>query len=363
MKLPHNFDFCIIGGGLAGLAVADKLLEQQASVCLIDTGDIASGASGTPLGLVNPATGRYGTKAWRAEVCYNAITSDLEQIQAQTDEVFYKSTGILRPAQDEKMARRMKENSEQQNWPDGWCKWLEKDDVENINPDLRCVDGGIWLPKGLTVNVELYLKAKAQILREKGLQVFANVDYEIQESCKHFECVLSNGSKFGAAHLIHTSGFDTKKSAYWNFLPLIAVKGQVAIFESPVAAEFDYSISALGYMASISNQKFVAGSTYEHHFEHREPDNEGLKYLINRLGKVYPKLFSEAVLINQWAGVRASTPNRMPLLGQHPDHENIYVFAGLGSKGMLYSNYLADFLVQHIFEDKTLPEEVSLARL
>lgn len=363
MKFPQTFDFCVLGGGLAGLAIAGSLLDKGATVCLIDTAEIASGASGTPLGLVNPATGRFGTKAWRADECLTAITTDLEQVQAHTDKTFYKNTGILRPAQDAKMARRMKENAEQQDWPENWCNWLVKSEIAAINPEVRCVDGGIWLPKGLTVHVELYLKEKARVLSQKGLNIYTRADYKIQESARNFECVLSHGTKFEAKQLIHTSGFDTKNSAYWNFLPLIPVKGQVAIFESPAASEFDYSISALGYMASLSNRKFVAGSTYEHHFDHRAPDKEGLEYLIKRLGKVYPALFKEAVLIDQWAGVRASTPNRKPFLGQHPDHENIYVFAGLGSKGMLYSSYMAQLLAQFILEAQALPKEISVSRL
>ena len=42
----ENFDFCIIGGGLAGLSCAYHLAEKGASVALLEKSDIGAGASG-----------------------------------------------------------------------------------------------------------------------------------------------------------------------------------------------------------------------------------------------------------------------------------------------------------------------------
>lgn len=362
MSDQSNFDFCVFGAGLAGISVAQKLLDKGASVYLIDINQIASGASGTPLGLVNPATGRFGTKTWRAEECFEAISSGLEYIQSKTPVQFYKNTGILRPAQDAKMASRMKENTIEQHWPDGWCQWLDKSDVHSINPDLNCVDGGMWLPEGLTVNVEVYLKTKVEYLKKKGLKVSENTGYTIQKERNRFKIKLDE-KLLGADSVIYATGNETKEIEDWKFLPVHSIKGQLAIFKSPKAADFDYSISALGYIASISKSLFIAGSTYEHKFDHKTPDKEGLEYLIKRLGKVYPALFKDAELVNQWAGVRASSPNRKPFVGQHPEIGNMYVFAGLGSKGLLYSEYLGTKLADFITQSAPIPKEVSLDRI
>lgn len=362
MPSPTHFDFCVLGAGLAGLSISDKLIQKGASVCLIDTGDIASGASGTPLGLVNPATGRFGTKTWRSEQCYSGIASDLEKVQDQSPVQFFKRTGILRPAQDEKMASRMKENAEQQDWPEGWCKWLNKEEIRFINPELNCVEGGMWLPKGLTVNSGLYLKSKTDLLKKKGLKVYTNARYETEADRSSFKISLQK-KVLQATSIIYATGNETKYLKYWDFLRLNPIKGQLAIFDTPKAGDFDYSISALGYIASISKTRFIAGSTYEHHFDHKEPDEKGAQYLIKRLSKVYPALFKEAALADQWAGVRASAPNRKPYIGRHPDNEHMYVFTALGSKGLMYSDYLGDLLISYIFDSTPLPKEVSLDRI
>jgi glycine/D-amino acid oxidase-like deaminating enzyme len=361
--LPNSthFDFFVLGAGLAGLSISGKLLQKGASVCLIDTGDIASGASGTPLGLVNPATGRFGTKTWRAEECYSGISSDLEKVQEQTPVKFYKKTGILRPSQDKKMASRMKDNTQQQDWPEGWCTWLNKDEIRSINPELNCVDGGMWLPKGLTVDSGLYLKSKADLLKDKGLKVCTNMQYEIETSQSSFTISTQN-EVLQAKWIIYATGDKTGELEPWRFLPFNLIKGQLAIFDTPKAGDFDYSISALGYIASISKTRFIAGSTYEHDFDHGKPDDEGAEYLIKRLNKVYPALFEEATLVDQWAGVRASSPNRKPFLGSHPENEDIFVFAGLGSKGLMYSDYLGSLLADYITDEIKLPKEISISR-
>jgi len=73
-------------------------------------------------------------------------------------------------------------------------------------------------------------------------------------------------------------------------------------------------------------------------------------------------------LKSQWAGVRASTPDKMPIIGPHKTVKNLYLLAGLGSKGLLYSAYLADMLIQNITgsskesESGIIAEEVHIKR-
>ena len=59
---PPIFDFCILGAGIAGLSLADALQEKGYRVIVLEKNDIASGASGSPGALVNPAAGRRAKK-------------------------------------------------------------------------------------------------------------------------------------------------------------------------------------------------------------------------------------------------------------------------------------------------------------
>ncbi|NBY41195.1 MAG: FAD-dependent oxidoreductase [Flavobacteriia bacterium] len=41
------------------------------------------------------------------------------------------------------------------------------------------------------------------------------------------------------------------------------------------------------------------------------------------------------MVVDQAAGIRPTTPDRKPLMGQHKDYKKLYLFNGLGAKGYL----------------------------
>lgn len=361
--MSPQFDFCILGAGLAGLSLADALQERDFSTVVIDKSDVGSGASGTPGGLVNPATGRRATKAWKAEQCYQAISDNLEKIQTETKEQFFYKNGLLRPALLEKMAQKMKEQYEKTTWPDGWCQWKSEGEIKEIHPGIKCVDGGLWLPIGLTVDIGTYIKAYAQFLKDQDVRFFLNQQPKIVSNHNTWILELERET-VKAENLVFAIGHHTTESPFWNWLPVHLIKGQVATFKSDDGVlSFSHSISSLGYMALTGeSDQFVQGSTYEHDFEDLEPDAEGEAYLRKRMRRTLPQLEKKVTVSEQWAGVRVSTPNKKPILGQHPKHGNLHLFTGLGSKGLLYSKFLADHFADHLVNGKKFYPEMDVTR-
>lgn len=361
--MNHQADFCILGAGLAGLSLADALSEHDFSSVVIDKNDIASGASGTPGGLVNPATGRRAKKSWKAEKCYRAIAANLEKVQDGTDEQFFVNNGLLRPALLEKMARKMKEQHESTIWPDGWCQWKSKDEIKDIHPGINCVNGGLWLPIGLTVDVGKYMKAYARYLQNNGTEILLNQEPENIHRDSLWHITLEN-TTVRTKHLVFAIGHYTTESPYWDWLPINLIKGQVAKFKpNGSSLSFSHSISSLGYIARLGDKNtFIQGSTYEHDFEHLNPDAGGEEYLRKRMRRTLPQLEEQSEVVDQWAGVRTSTPNYKPILGRHPQHQNLHVFTGLGSKGLLYGKFLAEHYADHFVNGTKLYPEIDIAR-
>ncbi len=340
--------------------VVKELVDQKLSVCLIDPNGIAGGASGTPVGLANPATGRYASRSWEAETSLNYLTNSLLQIQSTTTENFFKQTGVLRPAFDSKIASRMKQNIDQDLWDEGSIEWLLEDEIKLRHPGIHCYEGGVWVPKGLTVHIPIYLEALFASF-ENTVPVFTEVDYQIEHSDNWIIRFQSNES-IEAKHVVFTSGIWTSKSDFWSHLDMHPVKGQTLIIESHHPFKFAHAVSALGYFSRIDGNKYILGSTYEHNFDHDLPDQKGEDYMLNRLEKVLPDLAATAKVVSKWAGIRASTPDKKPYIGAHPTSENCYVFTGLGSKGLLYSSYGAHLLIDHILKNSYIPDELSLNR-
>ena len=67
-------------------------------------------------------------------------------------------------------------------------------------------------------------------------------------------------------------------------------------------------------------------------------------------------------LVHQGAGIRPTVIDRRPLLGSHPVEKRLFVFNGLGTRGLLMGPLLAEWLYQFIEENKELPTSVAIDR-
>lgn len=356
-------NFCILGGGIAGLSLADALLDHDIESIVVEKNEVGSGASGTPGGLVNPATGRRAKKTWKAEECFDSIYSNLKKIQAFSDYSFYHQNGLLRPALFKKMARKMREQYEETTWPDGWCEWKSEDEIQEIHPKINCVVGGLWLPIGITVDVGAYMEAYSQYLEHSGIDIYCGEKpYPISKE-NYWQLELKEIT-IHADHLVFATGHTIATSPFWDWLPVNLIKGQVAVFKKESGPlSFSHSISSLGYIARLDEKDtFIQGSTYEHDFTDLQTSDEGEAYLRKRLKRTLPQLEKESTTLDQWAGVRTSTPNYKPILGLHPACNNLHVFAGLGSKGLLFGKFLASHYADHLITGKPLYPEIDINR-
>ncbi|MBO6793677.1 MAG: FAD-binding oxidoreductase [Balneolaceae bacterium] len=358
MRKPY--DACILGAGLAGMHTALELQEAGLSVCVVDPKSIAGGASGTPVGLANPATGRFANRSWEAEQCLTILNSRLEQLSKSTGKEFYRKSGVLRPALSIKIANRMQENVTHNDWLPGMVEWKSSSDIEKMHPGLTCVEGGVWIPVGLTVHIPEYITAMHSYLETKDVDFKTGLDYQLEET-EHWK-ITTNKESFTATKLIVCAGIYSKSLIITKNLPFHAVKGQTAQLRSNSTLNFDHAVSAQGYFSKINSNEFILGSTYEHNFEHEKPDQKGKQYMLKRFRNVQPDLADHSEVISQWAGVRASTPDRKPVIGAIPGYKNAFVFAGLGSKGLLYSAYGARILKEYLLDNAPVPEALSITR-
>lgn len=358
-----SYDFCILGAGIAGLSLADSLQDASYEIVVIEKNEIGSGASGTPGGLVNPATGRRATKTWKAEACYKAINQNLDKVAPYAEQPFFRRNGVLRPAITEKMARKMRERYRETHWPDGWCDWLSAGEIKERHPGINCIEGGLWLPVGITIDCNAYLQAYGSWLESQGVAVLTGKEANIQHGEKSWTLDVGNQT-IRAKNLVYATGYGTLSASYWSDLPLHPIKGQVARFRTKnMALDFTHSISSLGYIARLQNDStFIQGSTYEHDFDNIQTSDFGEEYLRGRLKRTLPEVEADAIITEQWAGVRVSTPNRKPVLGKHPEYDNLHLFTGLGSKGLLYGKMLADHYAEYLTKGTPLFKEVDISR-
>lgn len=249
----------------------------------------------------------------------------------------------------------MKQTYNQTAWPAGWCLWQTEQQIEERHPGINCIGGGLWLPIGLTVNIRNYIKSYAHLLRSMDIEIHTGLKAEFHYQDTHWK-ISTYKTDFKSNNLIFATGYNTVDHPYWKFLPLEGVKGQVAIYKAKKQLlNFEHSISSMGYIARFrKSNRFIQGSTYEHDFTNLQTNIDGEEYLRSRTKKVLPSLAENAELVKQWAGVRVNTPDRKPVLGEHPEMKNLYVFTGLGSKGLMYGKFLANHFADHLSSQSPL---------
>ncbi len=357
-----TIDYIIIGAGITGITLADSLSERKAKVLVIDHKAIAAGASGTPTGLVDPAASRNARLYWDMEPCYQSVFQNLHKIQQHSDIPFFKHTGVLRPGITRSRAINYEKSYHNQQWPENWCEWKSEVEIKELCPGIQCEYGGLWHPNGITVAIPEYLNTYKDYLLNRGVTFRFPAEYELKPKVNDWIITFKNES-YVAPHIIFATGASTRFSQFWDELLIYPVKGQAAVFKSSKPLPFDYAITGNGYIGHIDEYYFLMGSTYEHEFEYAEPDEWGLKQLQKMLKQTLPALFETSELVRQWSGIRASTPNRLPILGTHRFYKNVHLITGMGSKGLTYSKYTSEMLSNNLVEGKPIDHEVDIARI
>lgn len=360
-----DIDVTILGGGIAGLSMADAVLNRGKSTALIDTKPPGSGASGAPLVLINPATGRRAKLAHNAETCIYWADELLKRTASHSGESFYKKNGVIRPALTEGLAKDFKRSPEKYNWPTtDWIHWYDEKEFSAIYPYIGKHYGGLEIPHAYTVDAATFIKNLISYQQSRGLKTCFSSDYTIQTGTTPFKIDLQSQQSFTTGIIIFAVGSAVNDSPEWEYLPTSCIKGQLLDLSFKEPLPLSHSISSMGYFAFNPDNpnRVVAGSTYEHHYDNLETDEKGNLALYKKLERTLPGFKSRDHAVLMWAGERVSMSDHNPVAGAHPELSGRYILGGLGSKGMIYGRYLAEQLSNYIFDEKPIDPELSAER-
>lgn len=386
-------DYGIIGGGLSGCLLAYYLLQQGKKVCLIEQNTIGSGASGTPLAMINPATGRFAKKGTNSVESIAQIEALQKLSPFSTAQDYIQKRKILRPCFDSEIAQKTYQNYLYDDWGPGIAEWLTSEEVKEQFPLINSCYGALVVHKGYVVNPKKYLHHLVEWLKDEPsftlLEGYKDLEAEsdlrnyadLPKTSKYF-AIRGSEVELQANKLVHCTGAEEIIN---KMIPGVIVKGQTLQFQwmdsikdtkssvrdgnndNMVGNNWSsllkkYAISAQGYLCSLDGRNMVLGSTYEHRYTSPKPDTKGKQYLINKLNRIHDQLSNKIVNESMWAGLRFSTPDRMPIMDELPTYKGHYVFRGLGSKGLIYSHYYAKVFSKYLCGKGFLSKEVRLSR-
>lgn len=425
---PAHRHALVIGAGLAGCSATWSLARQGWRVTLLDTADgPAQGASGNPGGLFHSIVhGEDGVHARAHRAAALATWARVHGALARGD-LPGQCQGLLRldARLDEASAKAL---LARQPWLAEQARWLEQAEAQALS-GLAVPSGGWhflqagWLQPGAYAH-GLLSQASAgravqtrwrsqvdRIHRDEARGFWQAMDAQGQVLAEAPSLVLANA--WQAQTLL-----DTLPPAQATApLPMSAVRGQITVLP-PTAGASGTSRTALprlpklpvaggGYVLSLPDGRLLCGATTQHHDPHpgmREADHRHNLQQAGRLGafhtgdsvgdggclgEVNTPPPCDTLALGGRVGWRATTPDRLPLVGALPWHADrladthhtrreqvrmlprerhsldgltqggLYLISGLGSRGITWAA-LAGELLAHWVAGSVCPVEAEL---
>ncbi|MFK7920973.1 MAG: NAD(P)/FAD-dependent oxidoreductase [Bacteroidia bacterium] len=352
--LNYPQHIAILGGGLAGSFLAARLLEAGHQVSLIDDG-APRAASRVAAGLFNVITGRFGAKSWLAETL-------LAEIEAFFAQPAYAS--LRQHIHYSEIYRPFKTFEEYNKWTGkaadpAYAEMVVFQETPLFAERIINPHGGIrilpcgWLETGAFIDDLhrlLQQNDRFSLIRER-------IDYEAIGLAER--SIQTASGKLQFDRLVFAEGPALAQNPYLSFLKLIPNKGEILILHAP-ELQLPYVVSKKVYLIPLGEDRYLTGSTYRNQFEHAQPTDEGKAEIETHLEKLLKVPYE---IVDHFAGIRPTTPNRRPIVGIHPDFDYVYVLSGFGTKGVLLAPYTSKLLAQGICENVwQMPNEMELSR-
>ena len=345
-----SVDFLIIGQGLAGTILANRLLSEGKTVQIV--ADTEGGASSIAAGVINPVTGRRIVKSWRYEEFYAAAKTVYQDLEKENHIKVWHDFNILRTLK----------NAEDEN------KWTVRSSWAEYAPYcLPDADPSVFAGKikefygfgEITTAAQVDIPQIIDFFKEKWLQngilINDSFDFEsliIEEKNVQYKPIQAD-------KIIFAEGAKGVKNPYFSYLPFNVDKGECLIIEIKNA---DFNKIFKNHIAIVPLSKkdhFWVGGTSEWDATHTMPTPEKRLSMETELRNILTVDFK---IIAHQAAIRPSVKDRRPMIGVHPKFSNVFIFNGFGTKGASLIPFWAAHLVE-VLENKTeIDGEVDILR-
>ena len=332
----------VVGAGLAG-ACAALALARTGPVGVLEAVGPAAGASGAAAGLVNPFAGRRAARGWRAS---EALTA-LDRLADEAG-VAVSRTGILRPARDATQAAAFRDAA---SGHPAEALFVAPEVSAERWPGVAAPQGALWIPGGGHVDVGALVRATlAAAVRHRADVRTAHVRQWRHEDGQLI--AITDTDRIAAQALVLCPGADVEAlvPGTWG-----RVKGQTATLGAALPPGFPAVAGGVYVVPTAAGA--VVGATYEHTFTTLDADPAASLTLRDRAARLVPTL-ADAPVLGARAGVRLTvpasvSPERLPRLGRVAP--GVWLFAGLGSRGLLTAPLLAEWLPAALSDPSCVP--------
>ena len=343
--IMENVDYIIVGDGYAGLFFAHQLIKNNKSFVIFSEGK--KSASQVSAGIINPVVLKKFTTFWKAQEQIDFLKSSLKEIEEYTGANYLIESRIHRIFHDE---------NEQQLW----LKKSQNTDLINFLDEnfdhLNTVKNDFQSGKvnqSARLDVSGFFGGLFDFLENNGHLIKEKFDYSKIDTVNS----IYQGLKF--KNVLFCEGIGVRENPYFSEIPINPNKGHHIKVKLSTSVPENITIKKKHFLFPVNDELYFYGGTYDREQLHHEIDDSAVEQLKKGLSEFYPYDF-EIHEVN--FGFRPTVKDRRPIIGRHPEYHNLYVFNGLGARGILNGCYFSKSLYDFIEEGHPLDREVSLER-
>lgn len=148
--------------------------------------------------------------------------------------------------------------------------------------------------------------------------------------------------------LVFCEGLNVRHNPYFENTAFTKNRGDYLVLEIPgLPADSIYHYGLR--LVPQAEDRFWFGSNYRWNYDNLNPDEA---WRIEALDRLRAWLKIPFQVLEHGVAERPTRAGQIPVLSEHPDHRGMYIFNGLGTKGFTLGPYLANQMVDLIFNKK-----------
>lgn len=377
---PRERRALVIGAGIAGAAVSERLCARGWEVTLIERQlQRPAGEPGRHAGVFHPVvTPDDSLFARLTRAGFLAALARWRALQAAGQALVWDECGVLQLARDEKEATAQRNAIAALGLPPEYAQHASRDEA-SAHAGVPVAAGGVWFATSGWMRplslIDAQLAAAGPRLEARfgceaarithGPGGWTAFDRDARAIARAPVVVLANAA-------------EALQLAPQRALRIRRVRGQISFLPGERFAAPHVVVLRGGFVLPAMHGESIAGASYDFDDDDPSPRTSSHAGNLERLARILPGATAglDPAALEGVVGFRAVAPDRLPLIGALCDEdaaapknprlatlprcEGLYGSFAFGSRGLLWAGLGAELLASHL-EGEPLPLEARLA--
>lgn len=332
----------VVGGGIAGAAVALELVERDVAVNLVDAEGPGGAATGASAGMLAPqyesaGPGPLFELTLEARSFHRSFVARLERLSGRSLHARWDGMLVANLSEVERAAAE--DDAAWQRAAGQAAEVVDRQDARRIEPSLGTVPASyLWLPGEGQIDSQVLARALPEALHATPARVIIGPRVVALDAAggRVRGVRLDDGRSLEAEAVVLAAGaWSGTIDGLPRALPVRPVRGHMVRYPPGLATLGPLVATHAGrYLVPRSDGTILAGSTMDEVGFDRSLSEAGLAAVRRSAGELVPAL-AGAEPAERWADLRPLTADLLPVLGPDPALDGLFYATGYGRNGIL----------------------------